>query len=1222
MCRFILTLTVICCFVFTDHLNAAIRTWSGIGAGGTGTDFNAAANWTGTGPLLATDDLILAMTVSGGGDVFLSANVTVNSINMSMNSGVGLSYANLNAAGFILTVQGPAFFEGTQFIDASNWDFCGLHAASSGGGFILKGTSDFNSAGIGDVYFKADVSNPGFVQFEGDITIGAFCYTTPTDEPDFIWDGTGAQLVTVNSIGSYIMGENMTFGVSNTPSVTLTGSSPWRVNCYKENVIIAAGVTVDLEQGGMDNFEPSGGATFTLGAGATLRIGATSAFPGDNLWSDFEVYSLDPSSTVEYYGTTQTIKGTNVAYGHINLTGSSTKTSGSDFSIAGDFTNDVTFDHNNNTHTFNGTANQNIGGTTSPTTFYNLVVNKSNTLNSAIDLIVENELDMTSGTFLLDGETVTCNNMIDINGGTLRITGGTLTMDEDSDTSFDMDGGTFDIGGGTVNIGLITSQSDADLNLDGGTLDISAGVLHIVDELDMDGGNLNVSGTAEVNVKAATGPGAGTADSKLSISAGTTNISGGTIYVFGAYDNTSAYPAIDYNPTTNNVTGGTIVCTETGSDDESFYINTHNHNIWNLTVDKTAITFGSTDIWMEDFNDLSQGTETDGLATAWTTACTSGIICGLNDGSSTDYLEVRYNAASDDYRFAGRDMDNEGYLQTESIDISSFSNVSISIGLAENSYDNTLDYIRCFYSLDGGPQTLLTNGDASGNFGTQTATATGLNGSTLVIYVYIMNNGRNDIGYVDDIFVRGNQAVDATYMYLGGDLNIDGDLLISNGKLDVTTSSRAINLAGNWTNNDVFEEQAGTVTFDGGTSQRVASNGTTETFYNVVFNNTSTGVQLNDDLTVTNHATFTDGVVSNATGERVIISDNATVSGASNASHVDGNVRKIGDDAFTFPVGNNNEYRWIGISAPGSTTDNFTANYTYSDPDPSYSTASFDASLTNISRCEYWILDRTSGTSGVEVSLSWNSISCGVNVVCDLRVARWDGGTWKDHGNGGTTGGVGAGSLVTGSGCGTPSTVSDFSPFTLASINNINPLPVELVYFNAKRNDKIVDFTWKTLSETENDYFTVERSKDGVNFKPILEVNGAGNSNVPLNYYQIDPHPLTGINYYRLKQTDFDYKFTYSDIVAVKMPEPGDISIYLNSVLDGNIGVRIGNVTAITPVRLVMYDQTGRLISAKSTWTENGRINWSLKHKGLAAGIYIIQVDANGKTMQERLVLR
>jgi hypothetical protein len=122
--------------------------------------------------------------------------------------------------------------------------------------------------------------------------------------------------------------------------------------------------------------------------------------------------------------------------------------------------------------------------------------------------------------------------------------------------------------------------------------------------------------------------------------------------------------------------------------------------------------------------------------------------------------------------------------------------------------------------------------------------------------------------------------------------------------------------------------------------------------------------------------------------------------------------------------------------------------------------------------------------------------------------------------------------------------MSAVSPLTLSNLGSAEllfncdncgvALPIELISFEAKMNDnKQVDIFWATASEQNNDFFTIERSTDGLNWEIVTTVAGAGNSINRIDYHAYDARPVSGISYYRLKQTDFDGAFEYSYIVSV-----------------------------------------------------------------------------------------
>lgn len=440
-------------------------------------------------------------------------------------------------------------------------------------------------------------------------------------------------------------------------------------------------------------------------------------------------------------------------------------------------------------------------------------------------------------------------------------------------------------------------------------------------------------------------------------------------------------------------------------------------------------------------------------------------------------------------------------------------------------------------------------------------------------------------------------------------VTINGNLTLNAGsKMDLTNTGNygIIHLKGNYTNNGLESDLKQTnsfIHFDGTGNQSITTNSFNEIFGNVVVNKSAGSLTLNNNSEIESNCDFTSGIINSSASALLIFQNNATALNASATSHTAGPVRKIGDDAFTFPIGKNNNYAPASISAPALATDHFTAEYFGTDPQPSYDRSLKDITLNNISACEYWIIDRTNGTSNVTVDLSWNTPrSCGVGSLTDLRVARWDGTMWKDHGNGGTTGNTTTGTIVT------SAAVTSFSPFTLASTSLLNPLPIELVSFTATPNKKVVDLFWQTATEINNDFFTIERSKDGEHFSTLKTVDGAGNSNVLINYYDQDTQPLDGISYYRLKQTDFDGNYSYSTIVSVNFNSSENIvaNIFPNPA-HNELTLSLNNNQTCT---VSIYNMLGERVLQQQFNANVIHINI----QDIAKGVYSIAISNSEKT--------
>lgn len=132
--------------------------------------------------------------------------------------------------------------------------------------------------------------------------------------------------------------------------------------------------------------------------------------------------------------------------------------------------------------------------------------------------------------------------------------------------------------------------------------------------------------------------------------------------------------------------------------------------------------------------------------------------------------------------------------------------------------------------------------------------------------------------------------------------------------------------------------------------------------------------------------------------------------------------------------------------------------------------------------------------------------------------------------------------------------------FEEITINEINPLPVEMVSFEALLDDtqKEVTLQWVTASESNNSHFELQRSLDGSRFDFLKVIGGQGNSNQFHTYSFVDQNPVPGVNYYRLKQVDFDGSHTYSNIVSAKISTKSVITSVIPNPVNEVAIVRFG----------------------------------------------------------------
>lgn len=409
---------------------------------------------------------------------------------------------------------------------------------------------------------------------------------------------------------------------------------------------------------------------------------------------------------------------------------------------------------------------------------------------------------------------------------------------------------------------------------------------------------------------------------------------------------------------------------------------------------------------------------------------------------------------------------------------------------------------------------------------------------------------------------------------------------------------------------------SGVIYFDGSSLTYVG--GTNKVQFDSVVMDNSSNVYINVELDVKSNLEFVSGEIisdrSDSNSVFVHFFDGATYTGAGNSSYVNGVVRKTGDDSFVFPVGNQGNLQPISISAPSVVSDHFTAFYRQDDAgNHGYSTNSWDSTcggspvVEYVGDNEYWFLDRTNGSSDVQVTLNYDAVS-GVVMPSEVMVARWNGTKWVSQGNGGNTGSVTNGTVTSGTGCGTngsASSVSSFGSFTLCA-SSLSALPVNLIQFNAEPyGDNQARLYWSTSMQYNHSHFEVERSIDGKNFYPIGTEYGDAFTEQVSEYMMIDPSPFMGLNYYRLKQVDLDGKYEFSPVRTVRFDyKIGRIAVFPNPTA--------GMLTVLVPAEnkyqtITVFDALGKQVV--STLVAPGENTVGLDLSDMSRGVYVLTIS-------------
>jgi len=229
-------------------------------------------------------------------------------------------------------------------------------------------------------------------------------------------------------------------------------------------------------------------------------------------------------------------------------------------------------------------------------------------------------------------------------------------------------------------------------------------------------------------------------------------------------------------------------------------------------------------------------------------------------------------------------------------------------------------------------------------------------------------------------------------------------------------------------------------------------------------------------------------------------------------------------------------------------------------------------------------------------------------------IAKWDGSSWSALGTGMDLFvealAVYSGELYA---CGWFTTAGGVAATYIAKWGGA--VPIELLSFTAtsvptpnpsQEGNKYVLTEWTTTSEINTDFYTIERSQDGINWGFVGTIKAAGNSTVPLNYSLLDKNPYPGTSYYRLIQYDINGDYEIYGPVAVKLEGVEIISIFPNPARD-KIAYQVVSWED-TEASIRVLDLLGREVIVKKEAVQKGLNTFNIDVSGLRSSIYLIQI--------------
>lgn len=184
------------------------------------------------------------------------------------------------------------------------------------------------------------------------------------------------------------------------------------------------------------------------------------------------------------------------------------------------------------------------------------------------------------------------------------------------------------------------------------------------------------------------------------------------------------------------------------------------------------------------------------------------------------------------------------------------------------------------------------------------------------------------------------------------------------------------------------------------------------------------------------------------------------------------------------------------------------------------------------------------------------------------------------------------------------------------------PLPITLMNFDARKlNSSAAYVYWTTSQELNSAYFDVERSTDAINFTSIGQVQAAGNSRMPLQYNFTDFTPVTGMDYYRLRQVDLDGHFVYTPARLVRFDGYAEQMRYYPNPTRGIVNIELSSQTLNEPMVINISTASGVVVDqVKLNAGSNSTIAIDLNR--FAKGIYFIQVKTASVNSVGRIILQ
>jgi hypothetical protein len=402
----------------------------------------------------------------------------------------------------------------------------------------------------------------------------------------------------------------------------------------------------------------------------------------------------------------------------------------------------------------------------------------------------------------------------------------------------------------------------------------------------------------------------------------------------------------------------------------------------------------------------------------------------------------------------------------------------------------------------------------------------------------------------------------------------------------------------------------GVVEFTGTAAQTIS--GSVTTFYDLNVNKSSGTATMSVDLNVASNLSLLDGEL-DINNNKITVTNTST----SAVGNVDGYLVSEGQTSFLqwntdatantyiFPFGVSGSHIPFTFQKNTAVATNIEIATWGTSPDnqtmiPVGTTLAAAKGTSQL--IDRWWEITPSVTLPADLTFRWTtSETSSVNYTGDPMSYHWNGSDWDN---------------ISGS-AGLESITATWTSYSGGGGGG-GPLPIDLWYFDAEHNPSTgnVDLSWATSSETNSEFFTVEKSRGGKDFEFVATIPGAGTSKQTVNYSAADEDPYLGLTYYRLKRTDFDNECKYSHLVPVTIMENLQFSVWPNPARD-KLEITFGNESkgTILPLHpdknaeIRIYDSEGRIVYNKAF--DGTFYKFSIDISAFEQGMYLVSLNAN-----------